>query len=159
MSSAICFQDINHQINQSTMKKIFVLIALFLFSGSIFSQTLEKGNLIGLHESKIKLNPDVSYNQYKDFLLNKLFPKIEEAYKGDAKIYLIEGIRGENQDNYGWIFVFKSVEARDKWLDENGSLKEAVSEEFWKTIEDEMNEQKKYIISGIESDFTDWVVQ
>lgn len=141
------------------MKKIFVLIALVLFSGFTFSQTLEKGNLIGLHESKIKLHPDVSYNQYKEFLLNTLFPKIEEAYKGDAELFLIEGIRGENLNNYGWLFVFKSIEARDKWLDENGNLKDTVSDEFWEVIKEEMDEQNKYIISGIDSDFTDWIVQ
>jgi hypothetical protein len=141
------------------MKKIFVLIALLLFSGFTFSQTLEKGNLIGLHESKITLHPDVSYNQYKEFLLNTLFPKIEEAYKGDAKLYLIEGIRGEHLNHYGWLFVFKSVEARDKWLDDNGNLKNTISDEFWETLGDAMDEQNKYIISGIESDFTDWIVQ
>ena len=141
------------------MKKIFVLIALLLFSGFTFGQSLEKGNLIGLHESKIKLHPDVSYNQYQEFLSNKLFPKIEEAYKGDAKIYLIEGIRGEHLNNFGWLFVFKSVEVRDKWLDETGNLRETISGEFWETLDDVLNEQNKYIITGIESDFTDWIVQ
>lgn len=159
MFMASCFQGINHQINQSTMKKLSLLIVLLIFSWITFSQTLEKGNLIGSHESKIKLHPDISYSQYKEFLLNKLFPKIEEAYKGDAELYLIEGIRGENLNNYGWIFVFKSVEARDKWLDEKGNLKETVRDEFWEVLGDLMNEQNKYIITGIESDFTDWIVQ
>ena len=141
------------------MKKLSLLIVLLLFSCITFGQTFEKGNLIGLHVSKIKLNPDVSYNEYKEFLLNKLFPKIEEAYKGDAELFLIEGIKGENLNNYGWVFVFKSVEARDKWIDENGGIRESLSEEFWGVLGDLMEEQNKYIITGIESDFTDWVVQ
>lgn len=141
------------------MKKLSLLIVLLLISGITFSQTLEKGTLIGLHESKIKLHPDVSYNQYKEFLLNKLFPKIEEAYKGDAEIYLIEGIRGDNLNNFGWLFVFKSVELRDKWLDESGNLRETVSGEFWEALGDVMNEQNKYIITGIVSDYTDWIIQ
>ena len=141
------------------MKKIFLLIALVLFSGFTFSQTLKPGNLIGLHESKIKLHPDISYNQYKEFLLNTLTPKIEEAYKGDVKLYLIEGIRGENLHNFGWIFIYESVETRDKWIDEEGNIKASLRDEFWEVLKDVMEEQNKYIISGIESDFTDWVVQ
>jgi len=141
------------------MKKNFVLVALLLFSGITFSQTLEKGNLIGLHVSEIVLQPDVSYNQYKEFLLNTLFPKLEEAYKGDVKFYLIEGIKGENKNNYGWIFLFKSAEVRDKWITEEGGIREELQEEFMEVIADVMKEQEKYILNGVESSYTDWVVQ
>ena len=88
-----------------------------------------------MHESQIILRPDISYNQYNQFLPDKLFPKIEAAYKGDVELYLIEGIIGENSDNWGWIFLLKSAEARDKWIDEEGGIKEALREEFFKVIE------------------------
>ena len=137
------------------MKKIFVLVALLLFSGFTFSQTLEKGIVLGLHTSEIVLQPDVSYNQYKEFLLNKLFPKFEEAYKGDVKFYLIEGIKGENNNNFGWIFFFKSTETLNKWMGEKGEIN---SDEFWETVSDVMEEQNKYV-KVFETSFTDWVVQ
>ena len=39
------------------------------------------------------------------------------------------------------------------------NLRETVSEEFWEVPCDLMNEQNNYIITGIESDYTDWIIQ
>ena len=140
------------------MKKIIVLIGLLLFSGITFSQTFEKGQVLGIHVNEIVLQPDVTYNQYKEFMMNKAFPKFEEAYKGDVKLYLIEGIKGENKDKIGWIFLFKSSEAFKKWITEEGGINEALSDEFWKTVSDVMDEQNKYVKANNRT-FTDWVVQ
>ena len=137
------------------MKKIFVLVALLLFSGFTFSQTLEKGNVLGIHVFEVILQPDVTYNQFKEFLLNKSFPKYEEAFKGDVKLYLIEGIKGENKDKFGWIFLFKSTEALNKWVGEKGGIN---SDEFMETVSEVMEEQNKYV-KVFEHPFTDWVVQ
>lgn len=140
------------------MKKLSLLIVLILFSGITFSQTLEKGNVLGIHTSEVILQPDVTYNQYKEFLLNQLFPKFEEAYMGDVKLYLIEGIKGENVNNYGWVFLFKSPEALKKWVSEEGGINESLSDEFWETVSDVMNEQNKYV-KVFETSFTDWIIQ
>jgi len=140
------------------MKKIFVLVAQLLFSGITFSQTLEKGNFIGLHVTEIVLQPDVTYNQFKEFLLNKIFPKYEEAFKGDVELYLIEGIRGENEKGDGMIMLMKSSDVRDKWFNENGQLRETLRDEFNEVLADVMKEQQKYIKASSRT-YTDWIVQ
>ena len=140
------------------MKRLFLISILVAIASVAFCQMLPKGVVIGLHESEIILQPDVTYNQYKEFLLKEAIPKFEEAYNGDAKIYLIEGIKGENVNNFGWIFLFKSKEILDKWIGPEGGIGEQFIDEFNEKIADVMKEQEKYV-KVFESNFTDWVVQ
>lgn len=49
------------------MRKLLVITALLLFAGVSFGQTLIKGGVIGIHEWTIKLNPDVTMNQFLEF--------------------------------------------------------------------------------------------
>lgn len=71
---------------------------------------------------------------------------------------MIEGIKVENVNNFGWIFLFKSKESLDKWIDEKGGIREQYKSEFNEKIADVMKEQEKYV-KVFESQFTDWVVQ
>jgi hypothetical protein len=80
------------------------------------------------------------------------------TYKGDVKLYLIEGTKGENLNNFGFIFLFKSHEAYKKWFGKEGERIESLWEEFMKNISDVMNEQNKYV-KVYETTYTDWVVQ
>ncbi len=49
------------------MKKLILLAALVLVACTIFGQTLQKGNLVGVHVLDVIIQPDVTYNQWKDF--------------------------------------------------------------------------------------------
>ena len=137
------------------MKKNFVLVALLLFSGFTFSQTLEKGNLIGLHTLTIKPNPDVTFNQFMDFLENKFIPKYEESFPG-LKMYVLEADRGENEGKFGLLFMFDSKESRDKYwpnMDETSELAQQGFEKMRPTSE----EMVKF--GTWSSTHTDWIVQ
>jgi hypothetical protein len=140
------------------MKKLLVLTALVLFSGISFSQTLQKGNLVGLHVQKLILHPDVTYNQWKDFFTNKWLPVVEKAYKGDVEMYLVEGKRGEEENQIGVIFLFKSSEVRNKWFDEEDQIKESLREDFRGNF-NELIEERAKLVKSFSSKYTDWIVQ
>ena len=89
-------------------------------SGTVFSQTLQKGNLVGVHVYNINLKPDVTPNQMKDLIINKLIP-VYESNPG-ANMYLTKCIRGENKYSYGLIVIFKSESERNKFYNEEGEL-------------------------------------
>ena len=100
------------------MKKLILLTAFVIVAGAAIGQSLQKGNLIGVHLMDAKFNPDVTYNQYKDFILNRYISEFEKVLQGDCNAFILEGIRGENKNEVGVIFVFKSEAARDKYYDE-----------------------------------------
>jgi hypothetical protein len=139
------------------MKKLILLAAFLMVAGAIFGQTLQKGNLIGVHVMDLKLQPDVTYNQWKDFYLNTVIPKNEELTQGDLKIYLIEGIRGENKNEIGIIYLFKSEAVRDKYMNDDGS-----ATEFGKPLFEKLNkifEELGKFEKSSNTTFTDWIVQ
>ena len=113
------------------MKKLSLLIVLVIFSGFAFSQTLEKGNLIGLHSITIKPNPDVTLNQFMDYFMNTWVPRFEESFPG-VKLYVIKGNRGENENSFGLIMFFNSVEDRDKYWPKVGEPSELGQQGFEK---------------------------
>jgi hypothetical protein len=45
-----------------------------------------------------------------------------------------------------------------KWVSEEGGINESLSDEFWETVFDVMNEQNKYV-KVFETSFTDWIIQ
>jgi len=137
------------------MKKLLVLTAFILFSGITFSQTLEKGNVLGLHILTIKPNPDVTFNQYMDFFMNKYVPKYEESFPG-LKLRVLKGIRGEHENSFGLLFMFDSVETRDKYWPKMGESSELAQQCFDK-LRPTTDELQK--LGSWSSIHTDWVVQ
>ena len=137
------------------MKKLIVLTALFLFSGITFSQTLEKGNLIGFHTLTINVNPDVTFNQYMDLFMNKYVPKYEESFPG-LKLYVVKGIRGKDENSFGLLFMFDSVETRDKYWPKMGESSE-LAQQYFDKLRPTTDELQK--LGSWSSIHTDWVVQ
>jgi hypothetical protein len=52
------------------MKKILFLSVMMLISTCIFSQTVKKGSLLGLHKGTVTLSPNVTMAQFKDYYFN-----------------------------------------------------------------------------------------
>ena len=140
------------------MKKLILTAALILLVvGTTFGQTLQKGSLVGFHVGTIILDPDVTYNQYKDFYLNKYIPEFEKQFQGDIKMYSAEGDRGDDENCGSMILVFKSVEIRDKYFKQEGSSTELYNSKLEKIqpIWEELNKLGIYS----EKHYTDWVIQ
>jgi len=136
------------------MKKLIAVAALILFTGITFGQTLQKGNLIGMHVLTIHPDPDVTVNQFLDFYTTILLPKMEKNAPG-WKAYLVKGIRGGNENSYGLIYVIESDDVRNKYYNEDESLTEvglSMQEKIQPTL-DEFNK-----LGTLTSKYTDWLV-
>ena len=136
------------------MRKFFIIIALLLFAGIAFGQTLQKGNLIGVHVMSVELKPGATMDQFIDFSNKKIIPAWEKSQEG-VKIFLMKGIRGEQKNEIGWIVQFSDEAARDKSYNADGSLSE-----FGEKVQEKMapifTEAEK--IGTWTSKYTDWVL-
>lgn len=136
------------------MKRLMIVSAFLLFAGIAFGQVLQKGNLVGVHVVKVELKPGVTMDQYIEFFNTKLKPAWEKADR-DGKIYPMEGIRGEHNDEFGMIVIYKNEAARDKFYNEDGS-----QSELGKKINEEIApitaEGEK--LGTWTSSYTDWIV-
>ena len=113
------------------MKKLIIAAAFILLAGVAFGQTLQMGNLVGLHVMTINLDPDVTMNQYMDFYENKYIPEFEKILPG-VKLYIAKSVRGENENSFGLVFIFDSEENRDKYFNEDGTNSEFGNSAFEK---------------------------
>ena len=137
------------------MKNLILTAALILVVGTTFGQTLQKGNFVGTHVMTINLDPDVTMNQFKEFFANKAIPEYEKHLTG-AKVYLLKGIRGENENSFGVIFIFESEMDRNKyWKEEEAGFTELGEEanEKMTPILEELNKLGTWATK-----YTDWVV-
>jgi hypothetical protein len=137
------------------MKKLVIIGILVLLSGITFGQTLQKGNLIGMHVMTINLDPDVTMNQFLDFYSSKVIPQIETNFPG-WKAYLVKGIRGENENKFGVIFVVDSEGDRNRLFNEDGSNNE-LGKTIMQKIQPIMDESNQ--LGAWTSEYTDWLVQ
>ena len=90
-----------------------IVTAFLLFAGIAFGQTLKKGCVLGVHHiNDVVLAEGTTMEDLIDFNLNKYVPAFEKALPG-IRLFLIEGIRGEEVNSYGFLFYCESVEVRD----------------------------------------------
>ena len=132
-----------------------IILVLLVSAGSVSGQSIEKGNLIGVHTVTVDLDPDVTMNEYRNFILTKWIPATNKSFSG-MKTYLAQGVRGTDENSLGFIFVFKSEADRDQYFNEDGSQTEAyiTADKKMQSTTDEGNKLGTWT-----STFTDWVVQ
>jgi len=141
------------------MKTKFLLLLVFLLGFSITrsnAQTLQKGTVLGIHTFSFTLNPDVTMNQFLDFMMNKYAPASDENFPG-TKMYILSGDRGEKKNKMAVMNVFESVEVRDKYYpatDESSPEYDAAAAKMT-AIQEELN---KFVIDYTRV-YTDWVIK
>ena len=137
------------------MKKLALLILSILFASSIFSQSLQKGNILGVHTRTITLESGVTMEQYLDFYMNKYIPAYEKNFPG-IKLYVVKGIRGEAENSYGVVFLIESQKVRDKYWPEQETPSK-IAQTGLKNLEPMRVELRK--LGTGESTYTDWIIQ
>jgi hypothetical protein len=137
------------------MKKLFIITALLLFAGLAFGQTLQKGNLIGVHVVTVDLKAGATMDQYIAFFNEKAKPVWENADK-EMKIFPLKAIRGENANKFGMLIQYKNEAARDKYYNADGSATD-FGMKFQEKIAPVAAEMEK--IGTWTSTYTDWVIQ
>lgn len=137
------------------MKKLFIAAAFILLTGIAFGQTLQKGNLVGLHIVSLNLHPDVTLNQYLDFVIHKVVPEYEKNFPG-IKYFIAKGIRGENENSFAYFVVFESENVRNKyWGKEDVYTDIGTSAmEKMEPILTKLNE-----LGTASTTYTDWLIQ
>jgi len=136
------------------MKKLILTAIIILIADIVLGQTLQKGNLVGVHVIYIELNPGVTMAEFQKFHTNVLIPEYEKNYPG-WQLFLAKGIRGENQNTYGWIIIVESEEIRNKYYNDDGSITEfgqAAAEKMKPILED----AEKY--GKLKRTYTDWII-
>lgn len=106
-----------------------------------------------MSNSGINLDQDVTMNQFLDFFSSKIIPEINK-WEG-WKAYLAKGIRGENENSFGIIYVIESEDARNKYYNEDGSMNE-LGISFQKEIQPIFDELNK--LGTWNTKYTDWIV-
>ena len=140
------------------MKKLLVITALVLFAGIVFGQTLNKGSIIAVHNYDIIFQPDVTSNQFLEFMEKTYIPKFEKAFPGTTLVSLM-GDRGALVNKYGGMIIFDSIELRDKYYpiaDEEGEGT-GWNEEQQKTVQ-MLNEGMSKLVISFERTYTDWKI-
>lgn len=137
------------------MKKIFLSIAFILFALMLSGQTLQKGQVIGFHVITPDLNPDVTFNQWKTFAMDKYVPAFNKEFDGEISIYWLSGERGKYKNSVAFMIVFKSLEVRDKYIPEVSTTSDLYNAkiEKMKPILDEWMKMGTYT-----SEWSDWVI-
>jgi hypothetical protein len=147
--------NISNLLNYLIMKKLVFIAVLILLSGFTFGQSLQKGTLIGTHVISVTLQPGVTMEKYAEFVKTKLIPEIEKNMP-NFKVYLLKGIRGENNNSLGLLYVIKSAQDRDKYYNADGSdneLMKSVNAKL-KPVTDEIGK-----LGTLDTKYTDWIIQ
>lgn len=126
-----------------------------LVAGIAFGQTLRKGGIIAFRPFTVTLQPDVTMNQYLDFMLNEYYPEVEKAFTG-SKVFLLKGDKGALQNGLAWIWYFDSSGLRDKYFDEEGNRTQAGTAAMEK-LEPVAERGNDFVIAS-ESEYTDWII-
>jgi len=136
------------------MKKLLFAAAFLLFAGIAFGQSLQNGNLVGVHVMKVELKPGATMDQYIEFFNEKLKPAWEKA-EPSMQISPMKAIRGENKNEFGMIVIYKDEAARDKYYNEDGSPSEYGNKVMEKVAPVTLEGEK---LGTWTSTYTDWIV-
>ena len=102
------------------MKKLVIITALVLFAGVAFGQTFKKGGTIGIHEWTLKLNPDVTMNQFLELWENTAVPAMKKIIPEQTP-FLLKGIGANNKFEYAGLYYYNSIEDVRKYWKEDGT--------------------------------------
>jgi hypothetical protein len=137
------------------MKKLILIAAVILMAGITYGQSLQKGTLIGTHVMTVTLMPGVSMEKYMEVFKIKLIPEMEKNMP-TWKVYLLKGIRGENNNSFGLLYVIKSAQDRDKYYNVDGSDSE-LGKSLNVKLKPVLDELGKF--GTLTTKYTDWLVQ
>jgi|TARA_B110000503_G_scaffold103527_1_gene154551 hypothetical protein len=149
----LLFLGIDSPINTLKMKKIALVLIISISSLFGFGQSLEKGNLMGLHVLDITLNDGVTSQQFEDYYINTVIPNYDKAYPG-AKIYLADGFVGEYKGSLSMIWVFESTAVRNAYFGSNANELSQETQDKLKSVDDGLA-----LLGSWTSKFTDWSIR
>lgn len=109
------------------IRKCILLAVLILTAVNAPCQILKKGSLIETSEITVNLKPGATIDDYFNMLQSQLAPATAIAFPG-TEIYFTKAVRGEKEGKMGALWVFESVEAKNKFFKPDGQLTPAGEE-------------------------------
>lgn len=103
----------------------------------------------------INLDPDVTMNQFMDFMVNKFKPESDKIFP-EWKSYFVKGFGEENENSFGVILIIESEDDRLKYFNEDGGFNELGNSKMEK-LQPIIEESYKLGTSTIK--YTGWVIQ
>ena len=142
------------------MKKLIIAAAFILLTGVAFGQTFQKGSILGLHVITVNLDPDVTYNQWKNVAVTKFIPAFNEEFQGDIELYYAKVDRGDDENGLSLIWIIKSVEVRAKYFTQEGTATELFNSKYEKAFQNLADEISALGTSNFTyGHYNDWVIQ
>ena len=142
------------------LSRRLIIPALLLFGSSAgYAQGLERGNLIGVHVVTVNLNPNASMEDFTKFYVEQVLPEYEKSWPG-LKGYLLKSFFGDSKNKFAIVWLFKTVEDRNRNFNADGSANELekAAREKVKPIEEKLKKMYgNYTVQYTHED--DWVVQ
>lgn len=139
------------------MKKILLLNTMLLLSTCMFSQTLKKGSLLGLHKGTVTLSPNVTMEQFRKYYLNDYAPAFTKLF--NVKLVEVTAARGadvkKNENDMAILYIFEP-KARDKFFEADGKLNKLGADLFAKLKPYTEGLEK---LGKFNSSYTDWEIQ
>src|SRR2546430_14100263 len=106
------------------LSRRLIITALLLFGSSAgYAQGLERGNLIGVHVVTVNLNPNASMEDFTKFYVEQVLPEYEKSWPG-LKGYLLKSFFGDSKNKFAIVWLFKTVEDRNRNFNADGSANE-----------------------------------
>jgi hypothetical protein len=135
------------------MKKLMIITALVLCAGVAFGQTMQKGGAIGIHEWTLKLNPDVTMNQFLELWENIAVPAMKKVIPEQTS-FLLKGIGADNKFEYTALYYYNSIEDFNKYWGEDGPTeKGAAAMESYGPLLEEISKLGEFTYTA-----KDWII-
>ncbi len=140
------------------MKSLLFTTALLLAASFTFGQTIQKGNMIGIHIMTVELKPNVTLDEVVNYYNTKYFPAADKHF--GFKGFIGKGIRGASSVDNKLILIwhFKTEADRDKFFKADGSLSE-LGEKAFQQPEMQAVDQELTKLATVTSDWSDWVIK
>jgi hypothetical protein len=142
-----------------TVKSLMLVFAILLSSNLGHAQGLEHGNLIGVHVVKVDLKPGATMDEFTTFYVQKVIPEYEKNWPG-LKGYLLKSFFDDSRNKIAIIWLFKTVQDRNRNFNADGSANELERAGWAKVrpVEDKLKDlYGNYTVTYTHED--DWVVQ
>lgn len=141
------------------LKRMVIIAAIFLIPAICHAQGLERGSLIGVHVVTVNLKPNVTIEDFIKFYVEHVLPEYEKNWPG-LKGYLLKSFFSDSKNKFAIVWLFKTVEDRNRNFNADGSANELEKAALAKVkpIEDKLKAMYgDYTIQYTRED--DWVVQ
>jgi len=136
------------------MKKLIFAAVFILLAGVSYGQSFQKGGAVGIHEWNLKLNPDVTMNQFLELWDNKAIPIMKKVIP-EMTPFLLKGIGADNKFDYAGLYYYNSVEDLRKYWKEDGTptAKGAAAMESYGPLLEEISKLGEFKYTA-----KDWVI-